>query len=158
MCDNQTGFVGCTPLKHKSQVKLATCELLTFTQDLGYTTVCYLTDTEPSTRQILRSILHARHALGLFTRISTSKVKGHSNALTENTVNRIRGLCGTLMEQLQSNIKMKIATSNPLWSWAARHAAGRINRYKPVRGAAPYEERLGEGQRTYHPSLGGESG
>ena len=90
-------------------------------------------------RQIFRSILHARHALGLLTRISTSKVKDHSNALAENTVNRIRGLCGTLMEQLQSNIKMKIGISNPLWSWAARHAAWLINRYKPVRGAAPYE-------------------
>ena len=90
-------------------------------------------------RQIFRSILHARHALGLLTRISTSKEKDHSNALAENTVNRIRGLCGTLMEQLQSNIKMKIGISNPLWSWAARHAAWLINRYKPVRGAAPYE-------------------
>ena len=123
----------------QSQVKLATCELLTFTQNLGYTTVCYLTDNEPSTRQILRSILHARHALGLPTRISTSKVKDHSNALAENTVKRIRGLCGTLMEQLQSNIKIMIGTSNPLWSWGARHAAWLLNRYRPVRGATPYE-------------------
>jgi hypothetical protein len=43
------------------------------------------------------------------------------------------------MEQLQSNIKMKIGTSNPFWSWGARHAAWLLNRYKPVRGATPYE-------------------
>lgn len=59
--------------------------------------------------------------------------------LWQRTLNRIRGLCGTLMEQLQSNIKMKIGTSNPFWSWSAGHAAWLLNRYKPVRGATPYE-------------------
>ena len=63
----------------------------------------------------------------------------HSNALAENAVNRIRGLACTLMEELQHLIKVKLNTDNPLWSWAARHAAWILNRYKAVRGATPYE-------------------
>ena len=37
-------------------------------------------------------LINARHATGLPTRISTSKIADHSNALAENAVNRIRGL------------------------------------------------------------------
>ena len=139
MADSHSGYLGCCPLKGKSQVKLATHELMAFTQSLGYTTVCFSSDNEPTTRMILRGLLNARHALGLPTRISTSKVADHSNALAENAVNRIRGLACTLMEELQHLIKVKLNTDNPLWSWAARHAAWILNRYKAVRGATPYE-------------------
>ena len=139
MADSHSGYLGCCPLKGKSQVKLATHELMAFTQSLGYTTVCFSSDNEPTTRMILRGLLNARHALGLPTRISTSKVADHSNALAENAVSRIRGLACTLMEELQHLIKVKLNTDNPLWSWAARHAAWVLNRYKAVRGATPYE-------------------
>ena len=139
MTDSHSGYLGCCPLKGKSQVKLATHELMAFTQSLGYTTVCFSSDNEPTTRMILRGLLNARHALGLPTRISTSKVADHSNALAENAVNRIRGLACTLMEELQQRIKVKISTDNPLWSWAARHSAWILNRYRAVRGATPYE-------------------
>ena len=37
-------------------------------------------------------LINARHAMGLPTHISTSKIADHSNALAENAVNRIRGL------------------------------------------------------------------
>ena len=139
MADSQTGYVGCCPLKSKGQIKLATCEIMAFTQNIGHHEICFLTDNEPTTRQILRCLLNARHALGLPTRIITSKVADHSNALAENTVNRVRGLAGTLMDQLQTKLGLKIGTSNPLWSWAARHSSWLLNRYRPVRGATPFE-------------------
>ena len=139
MADSQTGYVGCCPLKSKGQIKLATCEIMAFTQNIGHHEVCFLTDNEPTTRQILRCLLNARHALGLPTRIITSKVADHSNALAENTVNRVRGLAGTLMDQLQTKLGLKSGTSNPLWSWAARHSSWLLNRYRPVRGATPFE-------------------
>lgn len=139
MADSHSGYLGCCSLKGKSQIKLATHELMAFTQSLGYTTVCFSSDNEPTTRMILRGLLNARHALGLPTRISTSKIADHSNALAENAVNRIRGLACTLMEEVQQKIMVKLSTDNPLWSWASRHSAWIMNRYRAVRGATPYE-------------------
>ena len=43
------------------------------------------------------------------------------------------------MDQLQTKFGLKIGTSNPLWSWAARHSSWLLNRYRPVRGATPFE-------------------
>ena len=34
---------------------------------------------------------------------------------------------------------IKFDTANPIWSWAARHAAWLLNRFKPVRGVTAYE-------------------
>ena len=139
MACSQTGAVGCCPLKGKGQIKLATTEIMGFTQSLGHHAVCFQTDNEPTVRSILRCLLNARHALGLPTRITTSKIYDHSNALAENAVNRVRGLAGTLMEQLQNRIGVKLGTSNGIWSWAARHSAWLLNRFKPIKGVTPFE-------------------
>ena len=49
-----------------------------------------------------------KHSMGLPTRISTSKIADHSNALAENAVNRVRGLAGTFMDEVQTKIGMKL--------------------------------------------------
>ena len=139
MADSHSGYLGCCPLRGKGQIKLTTHEVMAFTQSLGYSAVCFSTDNEPTTRQILRCLINARHAMGLPTRIGTSKIADHSNALAENAVNRIRGLTCTLMEEVQAKIGMKLNTNNTIWSWAARHASWLLNRYCAVRGATPYE-------------------
>eukprot|EP00435_Cladocopium_sp_Y103_P048802 s823_g14.t1 len=104
LADSQTGAVGCVPLKSKGQVKLATSEVMPFGQGLGYHSVCFHTDNEPSVRKILRALLNAPHALGSPTRITTAKPYDHANSLAENSIQRVRGLTGTLMEQLQEYI------------------------------------------------------
>jgi len=109
-------------------------------------------------RMILRGLLNARHALGLPTRISNSKIADHSNALAENAVNRIRGLACTLMEEVQHRIKVKLNTDNPLWSWASRHSAWILNRYRAVRGATPYKLIYGKPYRGVLAKFGGRSG
>ena len=43
MVDSQTGAVGCVPLPSKGQIKLATSEVMAFTQGLGYHSVCFHT-------------------------------------------------------------------------------------------------------------------
>lgn len=137
--DSHSGYLGCCPLRGKSQIKLATHEIMAFTQSLGYS-AGFSTDNEPTTRQILRCLINARHAMGLPTRISTSKIADHSNSLAdENAVNRIRGLACILMEEAQAKMRMKLNTNNTIWSWAARHASWLLNRYRAVRGATPCE-------------------
>ena len=85
MCCSQAGYVGCVPFRTKGQAEVATCELLAFIQNLGHHAVTYMCENEPNTRAILRSLINARHALGLPTKLKTSKVGDHSNALAENS-------------------------------------------------------------------------
>ena len=85
MVDSQTGAVGCVPLPSKGQIKLATSEVMAFTQGLGYH--CLLPHSEPAVRKILRALLNARHALGLPTKITTAKPYDHGNSLlAENAI------------------------------------------------------------------------
>ena len=43
-------------------------------------------------------------------------------------------------DYIQENVGIKLDTAaNPIWSWAARHAAWLLNRFKPVRGVTAYE-------------------
>jgi hypothetical protein len=117
MACSQTCAGGCYPLKGKCQIKLATTEIMGFTQFLGHHAVCFQTDNEPTVQSILRCLLNARHALGLRIRITISKIYDHSNALAENAVNRLRGLAGTVMEQLQNRLGVKLGTSNCRMFW-----------------------------------------
>ena len=54
------------------------------------------------------------------------------------------------MEQLQENVRVKLYRGKPIWSWAARHAAWLLNRFKPARGVTAYELTHG---RPYRGSL-----
>ena len=63
----------------------------------------------------------------------------HMESLCENTVNRIRGLAGTLMNHVESKLSIKLNANHGLWSWALRHASWLLNRFSVVHGAAPYE-------------------
>ena len=71
MNESHSGSLGCCPLRGKGQIKLATHEVMAFTQSLGYSAVCFSTDNEPITRQTFRCLIKARHPIGLPTRIST---------------------------------------------------------------------------------------
>jgi hypothetical protein len=53
------------------------------------------------------------------------------------------------MEQLQENVRVKLYTANPIWSWAARHAAWLLNRFKPARGVTAYELTHGRPYRVF---------
>ena len=133
------GFVGCIPLKSKSQINLIAREVMNFIQLLGHHDVVLQADNEGATRQILRVVVSARHKLGLPTRSTTSKVGDHSNALVENAIGRIRALAGSLMDHVQKKLNTKFSSSHGLWSWAGRHACWILNRFQTARGLTPYE-------------------
>ena len=86
-------------MQSKSQRNYMTHEVLSFGQGLGHSEVGFYGDNEPTTRQILKTIITSRHALGLKTRIYTTKVKDSAaNALVENSNQRIRQSACTLIE------------------------------------------------------------
>ena len=46
--------------------------------------------------------------MGLMTRSKTPAAYTHGNSLCENTVNRVRGLAGTLMNHVETKLSMKL--------------------------------------------------
>ena len=115
-------------------------EIMTFCQNLGHDEVGFYGDNEPTVRALLRVLLNSRHALGLRTRIYTTRVRDSAgNSLAENAVQRIRGLACTMLEDLMSRIGVRLNSNHGLWSWAARHACWAMNRYQATRGVTGYE-------------------
>ena len=132
---SQKGALCAVPLQSKGQLSLMRRETMTFIQHLGHTEVGLYADNEPTMRALLRILLNSRHALGLRTRIYTTRVKDSTgNSLAENAIQRIRGLAGTLMESLMKRVGLRFNSNHALWSWAARHAAWTLNRYQASRG------------------------
>ena len=77
MTDSHSGYLGRCPLRHTRSWLSPRAS--------GIQQCAFLLTMSPR-------LINARHAMGLPTRISTSKIADHSNALAENAVNRIRGL------------------------------------------------------------------
>ena len=147
MVDSQTGALGSVPLKSKGQLSLMAREIMTFIQSLGHVEVGLYADNEPTMRSLLRIVLNSRHAMGLRTRLYTTKVRDSAgNSLAENAIQRVRGLTCTLMADVAERTGLAYNTNHTLWSWASRHACWLLNRYQATRGITSYE--LAHG-RTY---------
>ena len=129
----------CTPVRHKNQVDLMVRELLSFTQLLGHSEVVFMSDNEPTMRQLLRMVVNARLSMGLATRSTTPQAYSHGNSLIENCIGRIRPLAGAFMHYIAQKIGIELSSSNALWSWAMRHACWVLNRYNTNQGMSSYE-------------------
>eukprot|EP00435_Cladocopium_sp_Y103_P064564 s72_g26.t1 len=139
MVCSQTGYVHCTPVKHKNQFDLMVRELLTFAQLLGDGEMVYMSDNEPTMLQLLTMVVNARLSMGLATRSTTSQAYTHGNSLAENAIGRVRALAGTFMHYISQQIGVEFSTSNALWSWALRHASWVLNRFNTNQGMSAYE-------------------
>ena len=145
---SQTGYLGVVPIQGKGQINYMTHEVLSFVQSLGCAEVGFYGDNEPTIRQILKTIITSRHALGLKTRIFTTKVKDSAgNSLAENSIQRIRQLACTLVEDVAQKTGLSYPCEHPLWSWAGRYAAWCLNRYQVGRSLTAYE--VTQGKKYY---------
>ena len=79
----QTGYIHVVPLGSKSQFRLIAQELMHLSQLLGHSAIACASDNEPTTRQILKMLISARHSLGLTTRSITSTVLTGQESLQE---------------------------------------------------------------------------
>eukprot|EP00435_Cladocopium_sp_Y103_P039736 s2263_g10.t1 len=116
LVDSKTGYLGCVPMNSKAQFDLATKEIIAFCQTLGYNKVMLRCDNEPSVVQLQRLTAQARQRMGLETQACTPSAYEHGNALAENAIQRIRGLAGSLMHNLQSKLAVTISSNHALWS------------------------------------------
>ena len=137
---NHTGYIGVIPVKTKGQLNYVTHEVMAFVQLLGWEEVAFYGDNEPIIRQILKTVVTTRHALGLKTKIYTTKIKDSAgNSLAENTIQRVRQLACTLVQDVSQRTHLSFGCDHAIWSWAGRHAAWLLNRFQPVRGATSFE-------------------
>lgn len=140
LTDSQPGYLGAIPLQAKNQLNYMTHEVLSSVQGLAYVEVGFYGDNEPTIRQILKTIITSRHALGLRTKIYTTKLKDSAgNALVENSIQRIRKLACTLVEDVSQKTGFVFPCEHALWSWAGRHAAWCLNRFQVGRSMTSYE-------------------
>ena len=102
-----------------------------------------MANNEPSTREVLRLLIQIRHALGLRTRILTTKTQDHAY-LAENAIDRVRRLAGALVQMVQQEVGIKIATAHAPWSWAGRHASWTLNRFSVNKGRTSFEVARGK--------------
>eukprot|EP00435_Cladocopium_sp_Y103_P032112 s1247_g8.t1 len=145
LTDSQTGYLGVIPIQAKSQLNYMTHEVLSFVQSLGYAEVGFYGDNEPTIRQILKTIITARHALGMKTRIYTTKLKDSAgNALVENSIQRVRQLACTLVDDVSQKTGLVFPCEHALWSWAGRHAAWCLNRFQVGRDLTSFEVTQGK--------------
>ena len=137
---SQTGYLRAIPVQAKNQLNYMTHEVLSFVQTLGYPEIGFYGDNEPSVKQILRTVITSRHALGLKTKVFAARLKDSaSNALVENSIQRIRQLACTLVEDVSSRTGLVFPCEHALWSWAGRHAAWCLNRYQVGKDMTSYE-------------------
>ena len=102
--------------------------------------VGFYEDNEPTIRQILKTIITSRHVLGLKTKIYTTKLKDSAgNALVENSIQRIRQLACTLVEDVSQKNGLVFPCEHALWSWAGRRAVWCLNRFQVGRSMTSYE-------------------
>ena len=139
LVDSMTNFTGCVPISKKNDFDLMVREILQFTQILGHSECTFLCDNEPAIMQVQKRAVNARQMMGLVTHSKTPAAYDHANSLCENTVNRVRGLAGTLMHSVQEKLSLQLNTNHGLWSWALRHSSWLLNRFAVVHGATPYE-------------------
>ena len=137
---SQSGYLGVIPIQAKNQMNYMTNEVMSFVQGLGYAEVGFYGDNEPTIRQILKTIITARHALGLKTKIYTTKLKDSAgNALAENSIQRIRQLACTLVDDVSKRTGLTYPCERAIWSWAGRHSAWCLNRFQVGRAKTSYE-------------------
>lgn len=109
-------------------------------QLLGHQEVAYYSDNEPTACQILKLLVTERSAIGLQTRMKTTKLYDSAgNALVENAIQRIRAVAATLMEAIVEEIGLRFNNQHPLWTWCCRHAAWTLNRFQVLQGTTSYE-------------------
>ena len=134
MC-SQTGYIHCTPIKHKNQFDLMVrVRADHFQQLLGHTDLTFMADNEPTMRQLMRMTVNARLAMGLPTSSTTPPAYSHGNSLVENAIGRVRPLAGSFKHALGEKLGIEILTSSLIWTWAMRHAAWVINRFSVTAG------------------------
>ena len=81
-------------------------------------------DREPSLLKLQKILKEVRNRMGLKAQDQNPIVKDHqSNGAVEKTMDIIRQLSGSLLEQLRSKAQIEVRVDHPLFGWSQVHSA-----------------------------------
>ena len=130
--DSQSKFVKVVALSGKggSLLKYATKEVITMTQQLGYSQISLHFDTEPAMKQLAESIQTSRLKMGFGTSLEpvAPEPSAHRALPAERYIDTVRRVGTCLLEILRQRTGHKVESSDPLFAWAYIHAGFLISR------------------------------
>ena len=97
-------------------------------ESLGYQRIIARGDQEPSLQAFLRRV--RSHVRCECVPEQSAEGEPQSNGAAERAVQTIKGLCRTLRDALESNIKGPVPMDSPLMSWLVAHAGAVYRRHQ----------------------------
>ena len=97
-------------------------------ESLGYQRIIVKGDQEPSLQAFLRRV--RSHVRCECVPEQSAEGEPQSNGAAERAVQTIKGLCRTLRDALESNIKGPVPMDSPLMSWLVAHAGAVYRRHQ----------------------------
>ena len=143
--DQFTKMVHAVPTEQKADksLKYLCTELVRFVLYLGHSSVTLRSDNEPSQLSLISATRKSLRSFGVECHVETVPVGSHaSNGAAEPTVNVIRQLSNTFMQQLEHQTgaeKPVFAALHPLVAWSLVHASWTHNRFVVNQGQTSYE-------------------
>ena len=140
--DKHTKYVEALPVPAKGGTeafKYMCAEVVRALNFLGHKEVTLRCDPEPSTLALQSGIRALRTQMGLRTNLEQTGENEHQSDPSEQTVDSIRQMAGTLLSDFEAQTGLKVKTLDPLHAWAWRHAAWILQRYNRNQGATAFE-------------------
>ena len=153
--DSQSKFVKVVALSGKGGglLKYATKEVITMTQQLGYSQISLRFDTEPAMKQLAESIQTSRLKMGFGTSLEpvAPEPSAHRALPAERYIDTVRRMGNCLLETVRQRTGHKVESSDPLFATAYIHAGFLLSRFTVHKdGCTSYELVHG---KPYHQKL-----
>ena len=138
MVDKHTKYVEALPVPAKGGTeafKYMCAEVVRVLNFLGHKEVTLRCDPEPSTLALQSGMTQ----MGLRANLEQTGENEHQSNPSEQTVDSIRQMAGTLLSDFEAQTGLKVKTLDPLHAWAWRHAAWILQRYNRNQGTTAFE-------------------
>ena len=138
--DSWSKMVMCLPVPRKGTVslKMAVSEVLKHVSQ--YAEVTFKADTEPPTKQLVRTLVEVRSKMGFQSKVEWVPPDRHQANPAERAIQTVRRLGNTLLATITDRVGLELTADHPIFAWAYRHSAWLLNRYAvTAEGRTPFE-------------------
>ena len=140
--DSHTGATCAIPTPAKGGTvafKFMVAEVCKFLNFCGHTEIALRSDGEPACLALQQGVKELRSRMKLDTHLEQLEAADHQANPSEQTVDQLRQLTGTLLSQVEAETGQKVSTMSPLHAWAWKHACWLQMRYGRSGFASPFE-------------------
>ena len=119
--------------------KFTVAEVCKFLDFCGHAKVALRSDTEPACLALQQGVKDLRSPMKLVTHLEQIEPGDHQSNPSEQSVDQLRQLTGTLLSQVEAETGQKVSTMSPLHAWCWKHASWLQVRYGRSGSASPFE-------------------